>query len=79
MVDRPDRLDPVKRIGEDKQTGGPTPQPGSFESAMEKAAQQPPATKPGGVSPMELAQNQAPLTQGPTFDSLLDATRCPTR
>lgn len=76
MVDRPDRLDPVKRIGEDKQTGGPTPQPGSFESAMEKAAQQPsPATKPGSVSPMELAQNQTPLTQGPTFDSLLSQTK----
>lgn len=76
MVDRPDRLDPIKKIGEDKQAGGPTPQPGSFESAMEKAAQQPsPATKPGGVSPMELAQKQTPLTQGPTFDSLLSQTK----
>lgn len=76
MVDRPDRLDPIKKIGEDKQAGGPTPQPGSFESAMEKAAQQTnPAAKPGSVSPMELAQNQTPLTQGPTFDSLLSQTK----
>ncbi len=76
MVDSPDRLDPIKKIGEDKQAGGPTPQPGSFESAMEKAAQQPgSAAKPGGVSPMELAQNQIPLTQGPTFDSLLSQTK----
>ena len=76
MVERPDRLDPIKKIGEDKQTGGPTPQPGSFESAMEKAAQQPsPSTKPGGVSPIELAQNPSPLTQGPSFDSLLQQTK----
>jgi len=79
MVDRPDRLDPIKRIGEDKQTGGPAPQPGSFESAMEKAAKQPspgtPGTKASGVSPMELAQNQTPLTQGPTFDSLLSQAK----
>jgi hypothetical protein len=76
MVDSPDRLDPIKKIGEDKQAGGPTPQPGSFESAMEKAAQQAnPATKPGSVSPMELAQNQTPLTQGPTFDSLFSQTK----
>ncbi|HEX2580060.1 MAG TPA: hypothetical protein VHK67_06645 [Rhabdochlamydiaceae bacterium] len=76
MVDRPDRLDPIKRIGDDKQTGGPVPQPGSFESAMEKAARQPsPTTKPSGPSPMELAQNQTPLTQGPTFDSLLSQTK----
>ncbi len=76
MVDRPDRLDPIKKIGEDKQAGGPTPQPGSFESAMEKAAKQPsPAAKPGGVSPMELAQNPTPLTQGPTFDGLLSQTK----
>jgi hypothetical protein len=76
MVDRPDRLDPIKNIGEDKQAGGPTPQPGSFESAMEKAAQQPGSTaKPGSVSPMELAQNQTPLTQGPTFDSLLSQAK----
>jgi hypothetical protein len=76
MVDRPDRLDPIKKIGEDKQAGGPTPQPGSFESAMEKAAQQTnPATKTGGPSPMELAQNQTPLTQGPTFDSLMSQTK----
>jgi len=77
MVDRPDRLDPIKRIGEDKQTGGPTPQPGSFESAMEKAAKQPStsAGKPSTVSPMELAQHPTPLTQGPTFDSLLSQTK----
>jgi hypothetical protein len=76
MVDRPDRLDPIKRIGEDKQTGGPAPQTSSFESAMEKAAQQPrPMSKPGSPSPMELVQNQAPLTQGPTFDSLLNQTK----
>lgn len=75
MVDRPDRLDPIKKIGEDKQAGGPVPQPapGSFESAMEKAAQQPsPGTK--GVSPFDLAQGQ-PLTQGPSFDSLLSQTK----
>jgi hypothetical protein len=76
MVESPDRLDPIKKIGEDKQAGGPTPQPGSFESAMEKAAKASnPATKSGGVSPMELAQNQTPLTQGPTFDSLLSQTK----
>jgi hypothetical protein len=76
MVERPERLDPIKGIGDDKQAGGPTPQPSSFGSAMEKAAQQPnPATKPGGVSPMELAQNQTPLAQGPTFDSLLSQTK----
>jgi hypothetical protein len=78
MVDRPDRLDSIKKIGEDKQTGGPVPQPapGSFESAMEKAAQQPsPGTKPEGVSPFELAQKQSPLIQGPTFDNLLSQTK----
>lgn len=76
MVDRPDRLDPIKKIGEDKQAGGATPQPGSFESAMEKAAQQSnPASQPSSVSPMELAQNQTLLTKGPTFDSLLSQTK----
>jgi hypothetical protein len=76
MVDRPDRLDPIKKIGEDKLAGGPTPQPGSFETAMEKAAQQTnPSTKPGGISPMDLVQNQTPLTQGPSFDSLLSQTK----
>ena len=76
MVDRPDRLDPIKKIGEDKQAGGPVPQPGSFESYMEKAGQQPnPATKPGGISPFDLVQNQTPLTQGPTFDSLMAQTK----
>jgi len=76
MVDRPDRLDPIKKLGDDKQAGGPTPQPGSFESAMEKAAQQTnPAVKTSGPSPMELAQNQTPLAQGPTFDSLLSQTK----
>ena len=75
MVDRPDRLDPIKKIGEDKQTGGPVPQPspGSFESAMEKAAQQP---TPGAKepSPLDLAKTQ-PLTQGPSFDSVLSQTK----
>jgi hypothetical protein len=76
MVDRPDRLDPVRKIGEDKQTGGPTPQPGSFESAMDKAAQQPnPAAQANGVSPFDLVQNQTPLTQGPNFDTLLNQTK----
>ncbi len=76
MVDRPDRLDPIKRIGEDKQTGGPTPQPGSFGSAMEKAAQQTsPANKTGGPSPMELAQNPTQLAQGPSFDSLISQAK----
>jgi hypothetical protein len=43
---------------------------------MEKAGQQPSATgKSPGVSPLELAQNQTPLTQGPTFDSLMSQTK----
>lgn len=71
MVDRPDRLDPIRKVGEDKLPGGPTPQTGSFEQAMEKAAQQPGAAKPTGVSPFELAQGQMPLATGPTFDTLL--------
>ncbi|HUD01456.1 MAG TPA: hypothetical protein VMR37_03960 [Rhabdochlamydiaceae bacterium] len=76
MVDRPDRLDPIKSIGDDKQAGGPVPQkPGSFEAYMEKAGQPNPSTKPGGVSPFDLLQNQTPLTQGPTFDSLLTQTK----
>jgi hypothetical protein len=76
MVDSTDRLDPIKRIGEDKQAGGPTPQPGSFGSAMDKAAQQAnPTTETGGPSPMDLAQNQSPLAQGPNFDSILSQTK----
>jgi hypothetical protein len=77
MVDRPDRLDPIRNIGEDKQSGGPTPQPGSsFEAYMEKADQQSNATgKPPGISPLDLAQSQTPLTQGPTFDSLMSQTK----
>ncbi len=75
MVDRPDRLDPTRKIGEDKLPGGPTQdatQGKSFESYMEKAAQQPAETKqPPGVSPFDLVQNQTPLMKGPTFDSLL--------
>jgi len=72
MVDRPDRLDPIKKIGEEKMPGGPVPEKptGSFESYMEKASQQP--SKPTGTSPFELQQqqNQTLLTT-PTFDSLL--------
>ncbi len=77
MVDRPDRLDPIKNIGEDKQPGGPTPQPsGSFEAYMEKAGQQPSAAgKAPGISPFDLAQNPTSLTQGPTFDSLMAQTK----
>ncbi len=76
MVDRPDRLDPIKNIGEDKQSGGPVPQQGSFDAYMEKAGQQPnPTGKTGEVSPFDLAQNQTPLAQGPTFDSLLAQTK----
>ena len=76
MVDRPDRLDPIKNIGEDKQSGGPAPQKGSFDAYMEKAGQQPNAAgKPPGVSPLDLAQNQLQLTQGPTFDSLMAQTK----
>lgn len=76
MVDRPDRLDPLQKIGEDKQPGGPTPlsQPGSFEEYMQKAGQTP-TGKPPGVSPFDLAHQQTPLTQGPTFDSLLAQTK----
>jgi hypothetical protein len=77
MVDRPDRLDPIRSIGADKQPGGPTPlpQPGSFEEYMQKAGQGGPAGKAPGVSPFELAQQQPPLTQGPSFDSILSQTK----
>jgi hypothetical protein len=43
---------------------------------MEKAAQQTsPATKTGGPSPMELAQNPTQLAQGPSFDSLISQAK----
>ncbi len=74
MVDRPDRLDPVRRVGEEKLPGGPTPQPPGpqpFEKYMEQAGQQPAqAGKAPGVSPFELPQATTPLGP-PTFDSLL--------
>jgi hypothetical protein len=78
MVDKPDRLDPTRKVGEEKMPGGPTPQTpeaGSFESYMEKAGQQPGAGKTTGVTPFDLAQSQTPLMQGPTFDSLLSQTK----
>lgn len=78
MVGQPDRLDPIKKIGEEKLPGGPTPGPGpeSFESYMEKAGQQASmAGKAAAPSPMELAQPPSPLTTGPTFDSLLGQAR----
>ena len=79
MVDRPDRLDPTRKIGEDKLPGGPTPDQSrgkSFESYMEKAAEQPAETKQSSpVSPFDLVQNQTPLMKGPTFDSLLSQVK----
>jgi hypothetical protein len=71
MVDRPDRLEPTRRIGEEKQSGGPVPGQ-SFETYMEKAGEKPTAGKsPIQLSPFDLAQNQTMLAKGPTFDSLL--------
>jgi hypothetical protein len=73
MVDRPDRLDPIRKIGEEKMPGGPTPgqAPGqSFESYMEKAKGKPEA-QGQTVSPFDLAKARTPLMQGPTFDSLI--------
>lgn len=74
MTGKPDdvnRLDPLKRVGDEQKMGTPTPMPGkSFEEFMEKAGQQPGA-KPTGLSPFELAQGKNPLAAGATFDSLL--------
>jgi hypothetical protein len=73
MVDRPDRLDPIRKIGEEKLPGGPTsgqPAGQSFESYMEKAATKP-GQQPQSVTPFDLAHGQTPLMQGPTLDSLL--------
>lgn len=78
MVGSSDRLDPVKKVGEEKLPGGPTPGTGpeSFESYMEKAGQQAStAGKAAGPTPLELAQPQSPLATGPTFDSLLTQTK----
>lgn len=73
MVDRPDRLDPIRKIGEEKLPGGPTSSqtPGqSFESYMEKAKGKPEAGGPT-TTPFDLAKARTPLMQGPTFDSLM--------
>lgn len=66
------RLDPIRRVGEDpKQTA--TPGKG-FEAYMEKAGEQ--TQGPSKIaSPFDLAQLQAPLSSGPTFDSLLSQVR----
>lgn len=74
MTAKPDdinRLDPLKRVGDEQKMGTPTPMPDkSFEEFMEKAGQQP-RTKATGLSPFELAQGRTPLAAGATFDSLL--------
>jgi hypothetical protein len=68
------KLDPIRRVGEEQKSSG-TPTPGKgFESYMEKAGEQMSAQGGGkstAVSPFDLAQAQAPLNTGPTFDSLL--------
>lgn len=76
MKPGPDKLDPIRRIGEDsKAATTPTPAKG-FESYMEKAGQQAQgAGKAPALSPFDLAQAQAPLTSGPTFDSLLSQVK----
>ena len=77
MTSRPDdvtKVDPLRRIGEDQKS---TITPGKgFESYMEKAGQQ--MQGPGkatAASPFDLAQPQAPLASGPTFDSLLSQVK----
>lgn len=71
MVNRPDRLEPIRGIGQEKQTGEAVSGK-SFESYMEKAAEKPEVGKsPIQLSPFDLAQNQTLLSKGPTFDSLL--------
>jgi hypothetical protein len=75
MVDRPERLDPTRKVGDEKQPGGPTPETGSFGSYMEKAGQAPAAGKSPAVSPFDLAHGQAPLAAGPSFDSLMSQVK----
>lgn len=77
MTSRPDdvtKLDPIRRVGDQQQT---TQTPGQgFESYMEKAGQQMQgAGKTTAASPFDLAQAQAPLASGPTFDSLLSQVK----
>ncbi len=72
----PDKLDPIRRVGEDNKSAA-TPTPGKgFESYMEKAGQQMQgAGKTTAASPFDLAQAQAPLATGPTFDSLMSQVK----
>lgn len=78
MTSRPDdvtKLDPTRRVGDDQKSTTSAPGKG-FESYMNKAGEQ---MQGGGkttaVSPFDLAQSQAPLATGPTFDSLLSQVK----
>jgi hypothetical protein len=80
MTSRPDdvtKLDPLRKIGED-QKSNTTPGKG-FESYMEKAGSQMPnlqgSSKTTISSPFDLARAQAPLSSGPTFDSLISQVK----
>jgi hypothetical protein len=76
MVERPDRLDPLRRLEKTSRREDPLPSLDLLNLLWKRRPQQPsPSTKPGGVSPIELAQNPSPLTQGPSFDSLLQQTK----
>jgi len=74
MTSRPDdvtKLDPIRRVGDDQKSTTSAPGKG-FESYMDKAGEQMQGTgKTTAVSPFDLANAQAPLATGPTFDSLI--------
>lgn len=78
MTSRPDdvtKLDPTRRVGDDQKSTTSAPGKG-FESYMDKASEQMQgAGKTTAVSPFDLAQAQAPLATGPTFDSLLSQVK----
>ena len=71
------KLDPLRRIGEEQKSSETPLGNQGFESYMEKAGSSPNigGGKPIGVSPFDLAHNQASLPSQPSFDTLLNQVK----